>query len=130
MRKKEALIREGLQNTNWIFVLREHISARNEVLCTYIDASQSFTLAKYMNHSCDANCAVFPVRVETIVPRLAIFALRDIDAEEELTLDYSGGGGGGGGGEIQSATYHQSRITCLCKSDKCKGYLPHDPKLF
>lgn len=44
------------------------------------DGSRS--LFSYMNHSCDCNCAVD-------LKNLHVFALRDIESDEELTLDYA-----------------------------------------
>ncbi|XP_045541652.1 histone-lysine N-methyltransferase EHMT1 isoform X1 [Papilio machaon] len=60
-----------------------------EQLC--VDAAQFGSAARFINHSCRPNLA--PVRVFTDVrdlrlPNVALFALRDIAAGEELTFDY------------------------------------------
>ncbi|VDD82835.1 unnamed protein product [Mesocestoides corti] len=41
-----------------------------------------------INHSCNPNMQVIPVRVDTVQPFLAFFAIRDIAEGEELTYDY------------------------------------------
>lgn len=44
-------------------------------------------IARYFNHSCDPNCIAVPTTYKCIYS-LYIFAIRDIDYREELTLDY------------------------------------------
>jgi len=59
----------------------------------------------YINHSCEPNCfmRIFGNLVE-------VYALRTIKKGNELTLDYE-------------YSHHEGKITCLCDSLKCKGYL-------
>lgn len=48
-----------------------------------IDGETEDNLARYVNHSCDPNC-----EADMVDGHLAFFAARDIEAGEELTIDY------------------------------------------
>lgn len=50
---------------------------------TYIDTSQMSKI-KFINHSCDYNCTI----EEDDFGNLILFSVRDIQAGEELTIDY------------------------------------------
>lgn len=53
----------------------------------YIDAHETHHPSKYINHSCEPNC--FAERWLVMgVPRIGIFAFRDIEVGEMLTFDY------------------------------------------
>ena len=60
---------------------------------------------RFINHSCEPNTffRITPARAE-------IYALRDIRAGEELTVDY---------GESQ----HEGRLACRCGAAGCRGFL-------
>ena len=73
----------------YLFTLREHSNSGN-VLCTYYDANHIGNVGRFINHSCCPNLLMVPVRINNNVPHLALFAIRDIKAGEELTYDYSG----------------------------------------
>jgi len=113
--KEEAKRRAKLDGVNYIFVLKEHFF--NSVTETVIDPTCIGNIGRYINHSCQPNCIVIPVRVDSPVPRLGIFAVTDIRAGEEITYDYSSGRS-----EIGSAP-------CLCKTEKCLGFLPFEKDL-
>ena len=75
-----------------------------------------------LNHSCDPNVSTLQVNTVNImgdkipkVPRLVLFAKRDIDAEEELCIDYSPG--------RDREDQLQKVMRCFCKTSKCKGWL-------
>ncbi|WP_240636109.1 SET domain-containing protein [Caldimonas tepidiphila] len=70
-----------------------------------IDATHSQDPLRYANHSCAPN-----VVLRTEQGRAAFYALRDIDAGEELTLRY---------GE----THHAGRLACRCGAPRCAGRL-------
>ena len=56
-----------------------------------MDATRKFdSCARLLNHSKKPNCRLHsPITdVDTQLPRLAIYALRDINRNEELTIDY------------------------------------------
>jgi len=56
-----------------------------------VDAANYGNVAHFVNHSCDPNLAVFNVWVNCLdpdMPKLCMFALRDIIKGEQLTFDY------------------------------------------
>ena len=64
-------------------------------ICLYINFSIialltiiSNILGRFVNHSCDPNCEMQKWSVNGLF-RMALFALRDIDADEELCYDYN-----------------------------------------
>ncbi|KDQ16222.1 hypothetical protein BOTBODRAFT_107329 [Botryobasidium botryosum FD-172 SS1] len=90
-----------------------------------IDAFHAGNHTRFLNHSCDPNCALSPVYVNEPDPEkpfLAIFTQRNVVAGEELTFSYYG--------EIdddQSASDRETdsddavRVKCLCGAKKCIG---------
>ena len=70
-----------------------------------IDASQSTDPLRYTNHSCAPN-AVLRIRQG----RVEFYAMRDVAAGEELTVNY---------GE----THHEGRLECRCGAASCVGRL-------
>ena len=60
-------------------------------------------LGAYLNHSCDPNC-----EIDEIKNRAYIFALRDIEAGEELLWDYN-------------LYDDEDPAPCHCGSPKCRG---------
>lgn len=75
---------------NYIIAVREHAGSGSTTE-TFVDPASVGNLGRFINHSCQPNLVMLPVRVHSVVPRLALFASRNIDAQEELTFDYSGG---------------------------------------
>ncbi|KAF1330171.1 Histone-lysine n-methyltransferase, partial [Globisporangium splendens] len=74
----------------------------------YIDARFKGSVSRYINHSCDPNCHLLKWRVKG-VNRIAITALKDIKAGEELSYDY------------QFHTKQAMEWKCHCKSKNCRG---------
>ncbi len=68
-----------------------------------IDGYREGNAARFINHSCDPNC---DYRIEG--RRVLIYALRDIAAGEELSIDYSFGADG----EV---------VPCACGAPDCRG---------
>ncbi|MBO0858853.1 MAG: SET domain-containing protein-lysine N-methyltransferase [Chloracidobacterium sp.] len=68
-----------------------------------IDGSSGGNGTQFINHSCEPNCYS-----KVIHGHILFFALRDIEAGEELLLDY---------GE----SYHSNRKRCLCGAPSCRG---------
>ena len=89
---------------------------------------QSFSnhFSRYLNHSCSPNLLMHPVRVGCPVPKLALFAKRDIEPGEELTFDY-GDVGEREGKEEEKGIDVTHRKECLCGAKQCRGYLPYNP---
>ena len=70
-----------------------------------IDFSKSADPMRYTNHSCRPNA-----RLCIRQGRVEFYALRAIDAGEEITVDY---------GE----THHEGRLACRCGAPGCRGAL-------
>ena len=68
-----------------------------------IDSSVGGNAAQFINHSCQPNSFV-----RIMHGRIIFFALRDIEAGEEITLDY-----------IES--YHSNDKRCACGASGCRG---------
>ncbi|KAG8235563.1 hypothetical protein J437_LFUL013113 [Ladona fulva] len=66
----------------------EHLEKSKIV--TYIDPTRMGNIGRYANHSCDPNAIAVTVRVGNPVPRLCLFAVKDIMPGEEVTFDYAG----------------------------------------
>jgi len=102
---------------NYVLVVREHIGDR--IIVTCIDPKYFGNIGRYANHSCDPTSSLVPVRVESIVPRLGLFASRNIENDEEVTFDYAGG-------VMANSVHYLSDTPCLCGSNNCFHYLPHN----
>lgn len=113
--REEAKRRARQDSTNYIFVLKEHFS--DSTIETVVDPTCIGNIGRYINHSCQANAAVIPVRVDSPIPRLAIFATSNINENEEITYDYCNGGVGIG------------TTLCLCGTKMCRKFLPFDKNL-
>ena len=77
----------------------------------YIDARKKGGIARYINHSCEPNCAVHRWKVRG-VSRAGIFALRDIKNGEELSFDYK-----------WKRKRGRAPTKCYCKTINCRGTL-------
>lgn len=115
--KSEAKLRSKNDNANYIFVLREHCGGT--VIETIVDATKIGNIGRYINHSCDPNSIVIPVRNDSPVPKLAIFSIVDIQNGEEITYSYSG--------NDSCETF--GKTLCFCGTEKCKKYLPYNKEL-
>ncbi|KAF4122369.1 [histone H3]-lysine9 N-trimethyltransferase SUV39H [Geosmithia morbida] len=78
---------------------------------------------RFINHSCDPNLRIF-ARVGDHADKhlhdLALFAIRDIAREEELTFDYVNGNAAE---SSDIAPNSESMTVCLCGSKNCRKYL-------
>ncbi|RMZ80616.1 hypothetical protein DV738_g2563, partial [Chaetothyriales sp. CBS 135597] len=79
---------------------------------TVVDATKKGGIARFINHSCNPNCTAKIIRVGG-TKRIVIYALRDIEKDEELTYDY----------KFEREIGSDDRIPCLCGSVNCKGFL-------
>lgn len=109
---KERLDLAREDNSTYIIVLREHFAGNKQTLA--IDARSYGNISRYINHSCDPNLAGLIFRAGCNVPRMGLFALRDIEPDEELSYSYG------------DANSQLSTTICYCKTAKCKGFLPLD----
>ena len=101
----------------YIVQYKEHLSNGN-TLVTNIDATQKGNLLRFINHSCSPNLMMVAVRSNSILPRLCLFACRDILSQEEICFSYFGRKGNG----ISSVDTGTKQ--CFCDSEECIGYLP------
>lgn len=76
---------------------------------------------RFINHSCDPNMRIF-ARVgdhtDKHIHDLALFAIKDIQPNVELTFDYVDGHE-----EPHDPSTTKDMTPCLCGSDKCRGFL-------
>lgn len=98
MADARARAKAAERNTGRIFMIA--VSDKRAV-----DATQSTDPLRHANHSCAPNMVL---KVQQ--GRVAFYAIRDIDAGEELTARY---------GE----THHAGRLTCRCGAPQCRGSL-------
>ena len=75
----------------------------------YVDATLKGGIARFCNHSCDPNCQIQQWIVNGRL-RMGLFAIKDIDPEEELTFDYN----------FERFGVPQK---CHCLSSNCRGYI-------
>ncbi|XP_030585589.1 histone-lysine N-methyltransferase SETMAR [Archocentrus centrarchus] len=123
------------EDNNYIIAVREH-AGTGSITETFVDPAQVGNVGRFLNHSCVPNLFMVPVRVHSVIPRLALFAGRDIEAQEELTFDYSGGYSNEHPAELlsmqsnaaaqASGTDRLQRKACRCGSNNCMQFLPLD----
>ncbi|XP_068013884.1 histone-lysine N-methyltransferase SETMAR isoform X2 [Melanerpes formicivorus] len=120
------------QDSNYLIVVREHLHSGG-VLETFVDPSQVGNVGRFLNHSCEPNLFMVPVRVDSMVPRLALFAATEIAAGEELSYDYSGRFHNPPSSDREqkpSGEAEGPRKPCYCGSPTCASFLPWDSSLF
>ncbi|XP_038553485.1 histone-lysine N-methyltransferase SETMAR [Micropterus salmoides] len=123
------------EENNYIIAVREH-AGTGSITETFVDPAVVGNVGRFLNHSCQPNLFMQPVRVHSVVPRLALFAGRNIDAQEELTFDYSGLYSNQPPAELPSTqsdaatqasrTDGLQRKECRCGADNCVRFLPLD----
>lgn len=99
-----------------------------------VDAAKYGNVSHFINHSCDPNLAVYAVWIDCMdpnLPKLALFAIREIEKDEQLTFDYMMVPDSprktpdkpkletpDKDGEVQLG-----RSVCKCDADSCRRYL-------
>lgn len=127
---------QGPKDSNYIIAVREH-SGTGNITETFVDPAAIGNVGRFLNHSCQPNLFMVPVRLHSVVPKLALFARRDIEIQEELTFDYSGGCRGHSVHQETGSTQSNADIeasgadglqrkVCHCGSNNCAGFLPLD----
>jgi len=132
-RRRQLAQRVG--ENNYIIAVREHAGA-GPVAETFVDPAAVGNVGRFLNHSCQPNLVMQPVRVHSAVPRLALFAGRSVDSREELTFDYTGGYRNRLPAELLSTqrdadartgrTDGLQRKECHCGANNCARFLPLD----
>lgn len=92
MRREEDMNRSGI----YTFWLNDENA---------IDGYKNGNHTKYFNHSCDPSCYY-----EIAGSKILFYAARDIQQDEELTIDYD-------------YDAESELVVCLCGSAECRGYL-------
>jgi len=90
-----------------------------------VDAAHFGNVAHFINHSCDPSLAVFNVWINCLdpdLPRLALFAVRDIVKGEQLTFDYSQRTGDEDT-ESETEENGENAMECMCGSSICRKIL-------
>ncbi|XP_011052330.1 PREDICTED: histone-lysine N-methyltransferase SUV39H1-A-like isoform X2 [Acromyrmex echinatior] len=92
----------------------------NQQPCPYtVDATKCGNASHFINHSCNPNLKVSVVWINCLdpdLPDLALFALRDIEHNEELTFDY-------GTQMSRNNATSTNRDACKCGAANCRRYL-------
>lgn len=118
--KDEAIRRDEVnvkcKRMNYIFCLNEISLLNDGAIKTFIDPTYKGNIGRYLNHSCFANCDITSVRVDSIIPKIGIFANRSILPMEELTFSY---------GTVDFNQVAGNLKLCHCQSLNCKKYLPN-----
>uniref|UniRef100_A0AAQ4PZW5 SET domain and mariner transposase fusion gene n=1 Tax=Gasterosteus aculeatus aculeatus TaxID=481459 RepID=A0AAQ4PZW5_GASAC len=127
-RRRQLAQRPG--DNNYIIAVREH-AGEGSVTETFVDPAAVGNAGRFLNHSCRPNLFMQPVRVHSLVPRLALFAGRNVAAREELTFDYTGGYGNRLPAERlatprDGGTDGLQRKECHCGANNCGRFLPLD----
>ncbi|CAF2402710.1 unnamed protein product [Rotaria sp. Silwood2] len=97
---------------NYLLLYNEHQSEK--IIKTFIDARYYGNWTRFINHSCNPNLHIVPIRIDQPTPpHLAFFALREIEANEELSYSY---------GTTIDEKYSKP---CFCSSTSCTGFMPY-----
>ena len=98
---------QGMEKRDWV---------RDREMMMVIDAHTKGSVGRFANHSCEPNMFIQPVFIDhhdVRWPRLAFFALEDIEPLTELVYDY--------GYQIDSV--QGKKLRCLCGTPSCRGFL-------
>ncbi|OWK02703.1 SETMAR, partial [Cervus elaphus hippelaphus] len=118
------------RDSNYIIAVREHV-CNGQVMETFVDPALIGNIGRFLNHSCEPNLLMIPVRIDSMVPKLALFAARDILPEEELSYDYSGRFLNLMNGEDKARLDNgKLRKPCYCGARSCAAFLPYDSSLY
>ena len=111
----------GITDPCYIVTYKEHMP-NGRILMTNIDATTRGNITRFVNHSCLPNTVMLPVRIDSILPRLCLFACKDVGVGDELCFSYFGKSGA----EVAAAPGGVSLggKQCLCNSKNCVGFLP------
>ncbi|XP_072203264.1 histone-lysine N-methyltransferase SETMAR [Excalfactoria chinensis] len=129
---RRRILSQTAQDPNYIIAVREHLHS-GQVMETFVDPTYIGNVGRFLNHSCEPNLVMVPVRVDSMVPRLALFAAIDIAAGEELCYDYSGRFRNltlTEGEQQASEEGNVLRKPCFCGAQTCAAFLPWDGSLF
>lgn len=97
---------------NYLLLYNEHHG--ENIIKTFVDARYYGNWTRFINHSCDPNLHIVPIRIDRFTPpHLAFFTRRSIATNEELSYSY---------GTMIDPVHSK---TCHCSSAICTGFLPY-----
>lgn len=82
-----------------------------------IDAADGGNATRHINHACEPNCVAYEVEDASGRLDIEIEALRDIDAGEELLLDYA----------LDASGDDPTAYACRCGRPRCRGTMLGEP---
>lgn len=81
----------------------------------FIDSNRMGNLSRFVNHSCKPN-SIMQRWVVDKLPRMALYAAKDIKNGEEITFNYN------------FSPFDDAQV-CKCGEDECSGYITAQPKV-
>jgi len=93
--------------------------------CNHVDGEYFGTAMRFVNHSCQANARCFPVQIhknDQQVYYLAFFAIKDIRAGTEITIDYSPRDAGKVY-DLEDEDVDDGLVRCYCGEPNCRRLL-------
>ena len=117
------VLRENAQENgepSYLFSL-DWFNEQQPVVFYQIDGANFGTPMRFINHSCNANLRVFPTmskEYDQNIYALAIFAMKDIPAMTELTLDYAPSPV-----DEDFEDLDEDCVKCQCGEESCRGFL-------
>ncbi|CAM6114269.1 unnamed protein product [Calypogeia fissa] len=100
-----------------LLTVREHLPSGQASVRVNVDATRIGNVARFINHSCDRGNLV-PCLIRTagcVIPKLALFARRDISDGEEFSYSY-------GSADVNAEPWKP----CFCGTPPCIGRLPSE----
>ncbi|EMP34411.1 Histone-lysine N-methyltransferase SETMAR [Chelonia mydas] len=119
------------EDSNYIIAVREHLY-NGQIIETFVDPINIGNVGRFLNHSCEPNLFMVPVRIDSLVPKLALFAAAAISAGEELSYDYSGRFLNVPLIKREQEMLEEDDVMkkpCYCGAKSCVGFLPYDSSL-
>ncbi|XP_053892063.1 histone-lysine N-methyltransferase SETMAR [Malaclemys terrapin pileata] len=119
------------EDSNYIIAVREHLYD-GQIIETFVDPMNTGNVGRFLNHSCEPNLFMVPVRIDSLVPKLALFAAAAISAGEELSYDYSGRFLNVPLIKREQEMLEEDDVMkkpCYCGAKSCVGFLPYDSSL-
>uniref|UniRef100_A0A452GMR8 Histone-lysine N-methyltransferase SETMAR n=1 Tax=Gopherus agassizii TaxID=38772 RepID=A0A452GMR8_9SAUR len=119
------------EDSNYIIAVREHLYD-GQIIETFVDPMNIGNVGRFLNHSCEPNLFMVPVRIDSLVPKLALFAAVAVSAGEELSYDYSGRFLNVPLIKREQEMLEEDDVMkkpCYCGAKSCVGFLPYDSSL-
>ena len=103
----KILFQKPSEYSEYVVEIKYEVDNTNEKQICYVDAKESSCKGRYCNHSCDPNAVIYKIMIHGCdIPKLWVKAIMDIDAGEEIVVDY--------GTEMRTILTNMGG--CLCRS--------------